>query len=243
MRSKIVYLIMSLLITFSLTACTIAKTDAYEDYRCVDYNLTWDKSSSTRFARYTDSEDGYQYTYVKIKGESPDDYIGAFASESGFFTTSYRLILASPDMNIDIWKDWSIKEIELQAELSQENKGLGGSYYPEEAKRHTIASSNDNTMIKNTVSLLSNIIETSKPDNYKRLNPIDQHFYLTIYFNETEHIVWEAKIAIWIPNDEELDNIACLNILYSHSNGRIEDKYMFIPSTDPLGKFICDSLQ
>lgn len=185
----------------------VPETDVYSNYEVVDANLTW-KNTGRMLGKYTaqEQEVSVNYKYKKIRGEDKDTFIGAWRQPDMLFSGGTNVILVSPNTALDVFKDWTVKEIELFLVDSYTNSKDSPfiDYEPSDIQRVTIANTDNEDIIDEFIMLMEEEPESAKiSDDYLDEKPLPQNnvkrpLYcgIRIHFDDSDGIVWEARLRI-----------------------------------------------
>ena len=221
----------------------------YADYVCVDANLSWEKSRWGYFAEHTEtiSKRTYTYTYVAIKGESKDDFMGAWVSRVGARGSIF--VLTNPTLNFDVWEDWTISKIQLyKVKPSSNSKGM---YIPSDIKKNIVSTEDSDELIESFNSLIQDGQEFEIPiisaDPYVTTFPAAdyiQNLRLRICFNESDNIVWDALIKMYVSKEDNSDvKLLIRRQYFSEENPNTkEDRYLEIPKDSELYDYIISKI-
>jgi len=199
-----------------LCSCTKHDFDPqkYISYKCYDYHLQALKT--TQFATgdipyatadipyyndFLDIEETEKVILSKIPGVSDDQFV--HASEISIFNGA-TAVLQNPNNYIDIWKDWSIKKIEITCVRHI----TPGKY--DDVETVIIASTSDKVCFSELVDFISKEHEYDKnPEGYM----LDfSNYHIRVFFNESEHIIWDSKIDIWYSYENQNKIIKTIHI-------------------------------
>ncbi len=230
-------------------------TVQYANYEIIDRNLTWKKSGGVYWGSYKIGygiEEGrasyvHRYLYKKIRGESTDEFIGAWAycSSTGIFPSRYEfpIVLVNPNCEIDVWSDWNVDKIEIYKPvkyfyLAKSRVGSNGVRYdPEDTVVEIIESTDDKAIISELVDMRIN----NKSESLKiTQSPHKKYeYYIRLNFEESESIVWEAQIGTYL--DKIILYCNSGNEYYHSPDKDIGKDIVILPGT-PLYDFIMDAI-
>ena len=218
-------------------------TTQYVDYQIVDDGLLWKNPNGLEWGKYEAEyrlKEEYpiskiQYRYQRIPDESNDKFIGAWIAfgDSWGYSFTAPTVLVHPDHKFDVWCDWHINKIEIYQNLDEVN------LYPDDKFIRVVASSEDGEII-------SELIERRLENNQGHQTitpdmPDITKYYIRLSFDESESIVWAARIEIY--NGKIILECGKLGMRLHEYDSDNEVVYnMVIPSGTPLYDFIMDAI-
>ena len=203
MKNVLNFLIVLIVILCVTTSCSVPMEpapDMYKSFLCYDYHLACLKTERTVFD-YQPTEDAYldarRFRFKKIKGESETQFL--FTQVTHGYTTHQKFVFQNPDDYVDVWTDWSIKKIDFfYVDLRRPRKQNGTATIPD----RVIDSMKNKSVLTafNEVIIADGGIEKYyKPEGYEveyyDTETINVRFYLRVYFNESENIVWDTDVT------------------------------------------------
>ena len=236
-----------------LCSCFYPDTDLYADYVCVDANLSWKKSKGDYFAEYSENEGSgyYSYTYIAIKGESKDEFIGTWISRPAQGGSIF--VLTNPNLDLEIFKDWTVNKIQLYRIKKSSNSR--GTHNPSDIKKTILSTDDSNELIESFNYLIHNGQEFEIPiisaDPYVTTFPAADYIqkdidnlHLRICFGESDNIVWDALIEMYVSKEDNSDvKLLIRRQYFSEENPNTkENRYLEIPKDSELYDYIISKI-
>ena len=162
-------------------------TEKYESYVLYDCHLEcldWETeaNASVVYANRT-----YNVTFCKVKGEPEDQFIYANIADLTPFSPSGWFVLQNPENYVDIWSEWTVKEIQI-------------------CTSDTILATTTSQLCAQDLSLLNRTEPVKLPDTPSK--------YLTtlsirVIFEESESIIWVSHVE-YRQNTETGEMMVCV---------------------------------
>lgn len=228
----------------------IPNPEKYASYICYDYHLYCLDAYKNADSALMEDELGatYKVSYRYAVGESDDEFICARAGLYAPLSFPEILILQNPEQYIDVWNDWTVKEIQLYVQdLHDDNfKRIDEEDEPARTPTSIIATTADAdclTEIK-TFAAADEPQPFIPPDGY--VNEILQKdrfkFYIRVSFNESANIVWDSAVTPYY-SEETGDRLICID------KGNMDDLFSInaqdvsAEHLDGLASFLSDEIE
>ena len=188
----------------------------YTSYNCYDYHLaclkTEGRSGTAEVTKIDEAnrEVTDRVSFQKIIDVSDDQFV--YANVFVLLQPPEKVVLQNPDNYVDVWVDWTIKKVDVfYVDL----------YKPIDQNKPAIIP-NKIISLTDDSDIISELTEFVLADNYikKFENPTgysreygsdyERVFYIRVYFNESENIVWDSKFMSFY-SDELHDRIIFLD--------------------------------
>lgn len=212
------------IIDISKYSTTDATNDAYADYVCRDYHLVCTSKEEYQGVYSIDYKGvTYRCDYYSIEGVSDEQFIFARVQPRLLGVPGENYILQSPENEIDVLDEWTMRKYEIYYTDSNEEENQDVSIYDdrEELIKRVVLSDSKEDVLQELKETLANVEEETNfriDSGYKRIYPGEAvRYYLRIYFDEAEEIVWETKLVFYQSKTDDSDIIIILD------NGTFED--------------------
>ena len=211
--NKLISLIIAVACIFlcSCNSCQVIDAEKYRSYVCYDGRLTCLKvglsSNSINVTNIDGSrEETLKISYRKIRGESDEQFI--YANVFRFLDGNYKAVMQNPDNYIDVWNEWTVEKIDVFYQSSYEPKKSKTARIPTK-----IVSS---TQSADAIAELTEIVVSEKSsgkieipkgyisEDYRKDVEPHYYFYIRVHFNESDNIIWDARIEVYY--SEELQD-------------------------------------
>ena len=160
-------------------------TEKYESYVLYDCHLEcldWETeaNASVVYANRT-----YNVTFCKVKGEPEDQFIYANIADLTPFSPSGWFVLQNPENYVDIWSEWTVKEIQIYTEEEVEAESSG-------AYTQNIIATTANQVCAQELSRM-NRVESADPSTETPSVRLSE-LRIRVIFQESEVIVWNSNV-------------------------------------------------
>ncbi len=190
-------LIGMILILCIFHGCFQRKLNA-EDY--VSY-LCYDKNFVCLATGKDSTKTDQSLLYRTVKGESNDQFI--CVSDKGFTlgAQSYaHLVFQNPQNTPDIWAEWTVQKVELYHGQIQIRPGKDHYSEPKD-------STSDTAVLMGTKEWYLSSGNNVDLQEFRNIESSDQYTrmtqYIRVYFNESEHIAWDACVDMYYSKETE----------------------------------------
>ena len=180
----------------------------YKEYICSDINLVC-IDVGKKYERETDRflGGGYRdFTYYTPKGTSDDQFVCVTITD--LFRCSTTYVLQNPKDLVDVWTDWTVREIQVYYPVSEIDPFSG------EIARipaGILASTTDAECIAQLIHCIASeetrdfaeVREEADADGGLYRKDLDgdsskkTRIYIRVFFNESESIVWDSQIGCY----------------------------------------------
>ena len=209
----------------------------YKDYVCKDYHLVHLGNGERNGTYQIDiGTNPYIFHYFKIRDISDDKVIAAQMCTNVLFIDRYEGVMQSPDYQIDILNEWTIKGILI--------------YYIDSTEREiTMASGFGENLIEeirglelNQEPIGGNYYSATHFAEYKEsFLKIRPHTYLRVIFEESEDIVWETYVDIAQSAYDKSKYMVTLECGVRNADYEKTYKNVILDPSSELYKFILDA--
>lgn len=200
----------ALILTFSLmillTGCAAKDSidvNKYKDYKCYDYHLACLDAYEQKAKAIVEFEDlKYTIWYRQAVSESDVQFVCASVSQRHPLASPSLVILQNPNDYVDVFKDWSIKSIELYRIDLRNSITLWDEDEPARTPASIISTNADTVVFDELVNFVTNDEYSEKyilnEDFERELYNDDYRMYIRVHFNESDNIVWDSEINSYV---------------------------------------------
>ena len=174
----------------------------YVNYVCHDYHLTcldtYKKSARTSITR---GNVNYYVSFKKPVGESDEQFVCGTVSTFLGFSSNKRIFQPAEDY-IEVYRDWTIKKIELFIQYFDDDDVFDNDEFAEVPSK-VLSFTTDTTVFNELTDFVTNP-EYSKHHKYQegvrieKLHDYEYRLYIRVHFNESDTIVWDAQVYSYI---------------------------------------------
>lgn len=227
----------------------IPNAEKYASYLCYDYHLYCLNAYDNTDGIKTEDEHGltYQVYYNFAVGESDEEFICARACWYVPLAIPEVLIMQNPEQYVDVWNDWTVKEIVLYVrDLHDGNlKSIENEDEPARTPSSIVATTTDTVYFTEMKEFATADApqQFDPPDDYvNEIHLKDRYvFYIRVFFNESANIVWESAVEPYYSEESE-DRIICIDNgsmdgLYSKNTKNVSAEHL-----NALSSFIADEI-
>ncbi len=183
--------------------------DKYSEYKCYDYHLACLDAYEQKAGTLIEEEGGpwFRIWFRKPVGVSDDQFVCTSLSMRHPLASPHLYIMQPSENHIDVFKDWTVKKIEIYYQDINKSKKLFQEDEPARTPTKVIDTSFDSVVFKEFVDFVT--IDT---DDSEKFDPQENIFrekynenttyklYIRVHFNESENIVWDSDIQSYIPS-------------------------------------------
>lgn len=193
-------------LTILLSGCNsqkVTQTDKYKEYKCFDYHLACLDAEEEKSKAVVELDGiGYTFLYRKPVGESDEKFICSSVSQQHPLSSPMLVIMQNPNNYIDVFKEWTIKKIELYCVDLKSTKPLWDEDEPARTPASVMTATTDVTIFNELTNFITDENYSEKyilKGNSKRETPNDNYvIYIRVHFNESNNIVWDSTVNSYI---------------------------------------------
>lgn len=185
--------------------------DFYIDYVCKDFRLVClRRGESDGYYNIENEKGSFNCRYSIIEDVSKEQFVFARVRRNTLLAIGSNLVLQHPDNNLDVLRDWTMKEVEIFYVDRNEEENLEITAFQDQSQliTHKLKSTSNESVFKELAGLLSisdeeqNFLRSEIHDNCDKIRMNSVRYYLRIYFEESTSIAWETEIGFFRLKDD-----------------------------------------
>lgn len=175
----------------------------YSEYVCYDYHLAClDAYAQTAYTTVEFDDLKYGIKYRKPVGESDEQFICALVGQKHPLSSPRIIIMQNPNYYIDVFKDWTIKSIELYSKDLRYPKPLWDEDEPARTPSKVLNANTDAVVFDEFINFITGDEYSEKHirnEDFEREIPNDDYvLYIRVHFNESDNIVWDSTVNSYV---------------------------------------------
>ena len=246
-----------LLVSILLSGCRInpyatstPDPEKYASYECYDPHLFCLDAYKLTASTLVENELGstYKITYRYAVGESDDEFVCANVMLYTVLSYPDVRILQNPQQYVDVWNDWTIKQIKIYVQDLHDDDHVFLYMEKEPARTPTkvIASTTDADCFADMKAFATDDAAEEyicSDDYYNELYRGDGRyvFYIRVFFNESKNIVWDSQISTYY-SEVTADRIICIDNGTMSNLFESDSKNVNISQFNNLNSFVADAV-
>lgn len=224
--------------------------EKYASYQCYDPHLFCLDAYKLTDSTLVENELGltFKITYRYAVGESDEEFICANVTLNYFMAFPDVRILQNPQRYVDVWNDWTIKEIKIYVQDLHDDDFVSLYKETEPARTPTkvLASATDADCFADMKAFATDGAAEGYicPDDYYNEMHVDDgryRFFIRVSFNESKNIVWDSEISSYC-SEATGERIICIDNGTMSNLFESDSKNVNISQFDKLNSFVADAI-
>ncbi len=184
--------------------------EKYKNYVCYDYHLAClDAKESKAYLDVEKDDVSYRIWYRQPNSVDDEKFVCASVRMKFPLASTDLVVMQNPDKYVDVWKEWTITEVEIYYQDINNSKPLWKEDEPSRTPTKIIGTITDTEVFAELVDFVTNDDYSDKillSEDYGRETYGDgfsPQIYIRVHFEESETIVWDSKIACYVSKQDQ----------------------------------------